>query len=86
MGTKVGGVERAVAGYVRASLALGSREIPMAGEFRARGQGKQCAEFYWGVQPQIAKRLITVGATLGLGSDWRCRVIGECNCRLLDAL
>ena len=23
---------------------------------------------------------------MALGSDWRCRVIGECKCRLLDAL
>ena len=23
---------------------------------------------------------------MALGSDWCCRVIGECNCRLLDAL
>ena len=23
---------------------------------------------------------------MALGSDWRCRVIRECNCRLLDAL
>ena len=23
---------------------------------------------------------------MALGSDWWCRVIGECNCRLLDAL
>ena len=57
MGAKVGGVEQAGAGYVRAIFALGAGHSAMAGVFRGRG--------------------------------WASHVrhtIGECKCRLLDAL
>ena len=40
---------------------------------------------YWGTQLQIARRLITVGLMWSWVASG-CRVIRECNSRLLDAL
>ena len=69
MGAKVGGVGRAGAGYVRAMLALCSRYVRAMFARDRNGRrvqrsrkGKQCAAYYWGMQLQIARRLITVGA------------------------
>ena len=59
--------ETAVAGYVRATSALCSRYVRASVEVVHTGtvmqstcNGKQYAAYYWGMQLQIARRLITV--------------------------
>ena len=77
-GAKVGGVGRAGAGYARAILVsfLNGRRVQ-----RSR-IGKQCAAYFWGMQLQIARR---IGRRVHRSRNvWR--IIGECNCRLPDAL
>ena len=45
------------------------------------------AVVYWGMQLQIAiDAIYNGGLKVALGCEWCRRVIGERNCRLLDAL
>ena len=44
-----------------------------------------CAQLYWGKQGRIAFRNIML-MQMWFGCKWRRRIIGECNCRFLDAL
>ena len=53
--------ETAVAGYVRATPV--SFRIATVGGLEL-AQWKACAEYYWGMQLQIARRLIMVGLSL----------------------
>ena len=48
-------------------------------------QGRQCAAYYWGMQLQIARRIGRGFRGRGQESNAR-HIIGECNCRVLDAL
>ena len=82
MGAKVGGVGRAVAGYVRAMFARdrNGRRV------QSSQKGKQCAAYYWGMPLQIARRLITVGARRRWVAIGAAVLFRKCNCRLLDAL
>ena len=48
--------ETAAAGYVRAMSAV----VRIATVVQSTRSGKQCAEYYWGMQLQIARRFITV--------------------------
>ena len=50
--------ETAVAGYVRAMPAV----VRIGTVVQSTRSGKQCAEYYWGMQLQIARRLLTVGS------------------------
>ena len=74
--------ERAVAGYVRAMSAA----VRIGTVVQSLRNGKQCVEYFWGMQLQIARRLIMVGLKVVMGGRWWRCIIGECNCRLLDAL
>ena len=48
--------ETAVAGYVRASVEV----VRIGTVAQSTRSGKQCAAYFWGMQLQIARRLITV--------------------------
>ena len=80
-GAKVGGVRqqfRLCSRYVRA-MSVWARVVIVSQSWRGASQR---AESYWGKQLQIARRLLMVA----IGCKWWRGVIGECNCRLLDAL
>ena len=64
---------------------LCSREIPMAGEFRGRGQGSNVRHIIGECNCRL--RDVLAGEFRGHGKQSNVRhIIGECNCRVLDAL
>ena len=72
--------ETAGAGYVRAMFALcsGSVEVVRIGTVvQSTRTGKQCAAYYWGMQLQIARRLLTVTSRWSLVAIGGAVLLGQ---------
>ena len=63
----------AVAGYVRATLAV----VRIGTVVQSSSNGKQCVEYYWGMQLQIARRLIMVGSRWSWVADGGAVLLGN---------
>ena len=65
--------ETAVAGYVRAMAGI----VRIGTVVQSSRNGKQCVEYYWGMQLQIARRLIMVGSTWSWVADGGAVLLGN---------